>query len=112
MSAVLGVVFLCVAWLGLNAALALYRRPVPPRWATASLAAELITVGILGIGVFGFALLVELAVTADYGSIGVLEGVLIVAALAATVFLTRRPRRSRTAGDIAAPGASGPTAAA
>ena len=107
MSAVLGVVLLCVAALWFAALLSAYRRPVRPRWARIEFIAELMTVGVLGIGAFGVAFLIQFALTAGAGGFGVWDGVLIVAVLAATALLWRRASpRPGGAADTAVP--SGP----
>jgi hypothetical protein len=100
MSAVLGVSLLCLAALGLRAAVSVYRRPAPPRWATVSLISELITVGILAVGVFGVAFVVQFVARDGIGGIGRLEGVLVLAALAVTVFLWRLPRARGAAAGV------------
>lgn len=96
MLAVLGVALLCLAALWFAAILPVYRRPVPPRWATLPLIAELMTVGILSVGVFGLAFLVQFALSADLRRLGLadglLDGVLILAVLALATLLWRRLR--------------------
>ena len=109
MLAVLGVSLLCLAALWFAAILPIYRRPAPPRWANVPLVAELMTVGILSVGVFGLAFLVQFALTADLRHLGLVAGLvdvaLIVAVLAIAALLWRR---LRTAHDV--PGGTTPAA--
>ncbi len=105
MSAVLGVTLLSLAVIWFAAILPVYRRPAPPRWATMPLIAELMTVGILGVGVFGVAFLIEFAVTADLRGFSLVDGALILAVLAIAVVLWRRMRGTPSAPTGAAPAA-------
>jgi hypothetical protein len=113
MSAALGISLLCVAALWFAALLSVYRRPVPPRWARSGFVAELMTVGVLGVGVFGVAFLIQFALTAGAGGFGVWDGVLIIAALAGTVLLWRRVTgrpRSAAGGAVTPSGPREPAA--
>jgi ABC-type phosphate transport system permease subunit len=90
MSAVLGVSLLSLAALWFAAILPVYRRPAPPRWATIALVAELMTVGILSVGVFGLAFLVQFALTAATQGFSLLDGALVLAVVVGAGLLWRR----------------------